>query len=73
MKSQREDWSDDASTIVEHSSTSLHRDVEPMDKAMKKASVDKNQAVIGVVRPDALALLESKSQPPWYKRLIRKS
>jgi hypothetical protein len=73
MKSPSEDWSEDAPTIVEPSRNSIRREVELMIEAMKKASVGKDQAVIGVVRPDALALLEQKCKPAWYKRLIGKS
>jgi hypothetical protein len=73
MKSQYEDWSDDASTIVGPSQNSTNREAESMVRNMKKAFKGKDQAVIGVVRPEAMAHVEDGLKPALWKRLFGKS
>lgn len=73
MKSQYEDWSDDASTIVGPSRNSINREAEHMVGHMKKALKLKDQAVIGVLRSEAMGHVEDGLKPAWWKRLFGKS
>jgi len=70
MKSQYEDWSDDASTIVGPSQNSINRAAAYMVRNMKKAFKGKNQAVIGVLRSEAMAHVEDGLKPALWKRLL---
>ncbi|KAH8756796.1 hypothetical protein F5882DRAFT_523844 [Hyaloscypha sp. PMI_1271] len=70
MKFQYEDWSDDASTIVGPSQNSINRAAAYMVRNMKKAFKGKNQAVIGVLRSEAMAHVEDGLKPALWKRLL---
>ena len=73
MKSQYEDWPDDASTIAEPSQDSINREAEYMVRNMKKAFKGKDRAVIGVLRSEAIAHVEDGLKPALWKRMFGKS
>lgn len=73
MNSQHGDWFDDASTIMAPSRESINSEVEDMALNMRKVFKEYEQAVIGVVRSEAVAHVKNRLKLAWWKRVLGKS